>query len=375
MQVLPSTYRRLRLARAVSAALLAVAMLTSFTASASARSPVLKMIWGPDYLQTIRTPLGLLINQSAFPTYQRLGVNVFETELLWNETAPTRPSHPTNPNDPAYQWPAEVTDAVSQAAHYGIQVCILVQWSPSWASGQSAPQWAPRRARDFGNFLAAAARRYPSVHYWMIWGEPTRPGNFLPMPTGSAVGPRRYALLLNAAYHALKRVSRSNMVIGGDTTSVGQVMPPGFIKYMRLPNGKPPPLDYYGHNPYGTRYPQAGAPTMYPGAYPGTRDIDGLGALHRQLDHTYHRNVRLWLSEFGINDAPNAAFGFFTSLTGQAQWVTAAYNLVNSLHYVVGLGWYDLVDEPPTVPLGLSMGLMSWNLVPKPSFYAYANAP
>jgi hypothetical protein len=331
---------------------------------------VLKMIWGPDYLPS--PPAAT--DTSAFPTYHQLGVNVFEVELLWNEVAPTKPRHPTNPNDPAYQWPAEINFAVSQAAQYGMKVCVLVQWSPSWASGQSAPQWAPRHAGDYANFLIAAARRYPSVHYWMIWGEPTRPGNFLPMPNRSPVGPRRYALLLNAGYHALKHVSRRNIVIGGNTTSVGTVMPPAFIKWMRLPNGKPPPLDYYGHNPYGTRLPQAGAPVLYPGAYPGTRDIDGLGALHRQLVHTYHHQVKLWLSEFGINTAPNTDFGFYTTPAGQAQWVSAAYNLVNSLGYVVGLGWYDLLDQPPSVSQGLSMGLLSWNLLPKPAFFAFQHA-
>ena len=37
----------------------------------------------------------------------------------------------------------------------------------------------PRRARDFANFAYAASRRYPRVHLWMIWAEPTRRANFL----------------------------------------------------------------------------------------------------------------------------------------------------------------------------------------------------
>ena len=361
---------RLRVAASVVVALAASLVLAAFTQPAVARGAALKMIWGSPYLPEPPATN----NASAFPIYHQLGVNVFEDELLWNQVAPTRPRHPANPNDPAYQWPSDLSYAVQQAARYGIKLCVLVQWSPRWASGHSAPQWAPAHARDFGNFLTAAARRYPSVHYWMIWGEPTRPGNFLPMPSRSPVGPRRYALVLNAAYHALKRVSRRNMVIGGDTTSVGTVMPPAFIRWMRLPNGRPAPLDYYGHNPYGTRFPNPSDPISFPGAYPGTRDINDLGVLHRQLVRTYHRNVKLWLSEFGINDAPNSAFGFYTTVQGQAQWLTAAYNLVNSLHYVVGLGWFNLVDDPPGVYPGLTMGLMTSSLQPKPSFYAYERA-
>lgn len=356
---------------AVLTALLASAVVLISAGTASARSPVLKMIWGPVDLPS--PPAAS--DQSAFPLYHELGVNVYEVELLWNEVAPRRPAHPTNPDDPAYQWPSYLDEVVREAHQYGIQVCVLVQWSPEWASGHRAPQWAPIKARTYANFLTAASRRYPSVHYWMIWGEPTRPGNFRPMPKDSRVGPRRYALVLNAAYHALKRVSRANMVIGGDTTSVGTIMPPAFIKNMRLPDGKPPPLDYYGHNPYGTRFPNLSDPPNYPGSYPGTRDINDIDTLHRQLVHTYHHQVKLWLAEFGINDAANSAFGFWTTENGQAQWLTAAYNLANSVNYVVGLGWYDLIDEPPTVFKGLSMGLLTWNLQPKPSFYAYEDAP
>ena len=104
----------------------------------------------------------------------------------------------------------------------------------------------------------------------MIWGEPNRVGNFKPMPANSKVGPRRYALLLNAGYHALKGVSKANIVIGGNTWSFGPVEPADFVKWMRLPDGKPPPLDYYGHNPFSRRFPasattrttQAGAISM-----------------------------------------------------------------------------------------------------------------
>ena len=372
MRAVPrSTPKRLPLAVSALVVLAASLLLAAVAQPAVARAAALKMIWGSAYL-----PEPPAANDaSAFPIYHELGVNVFQTELLWNEVAPTRPRHPTNPNDPAYQWPSDLSFAVQQAARYGIKVSVLVQWSPSWASGQRAPQWAPIHARDFANFVTAAARRYPSVHFWMIWGEPTRPGNFLPMPGRSPVGPRRYALVLNAAYHALKRVSRSNIVIGGDTTSVGTVMPPAFIRWMRLPNGKPPPLDYYGHNPYGDCFPGLNDLVSCPGTYPGTRDINGLRALHRQLVRTYHHQVKLWLSEFGINNTPNSAFGFYTSLEGQAQWLTAAYNVVNSVNYVAGLGWFNLVDDPPGVYPGLTMGLMTWNLHRKPAFYAYQHAP
>ena len=122
----------------------------------------------------------------------------------------------------------------------------------------------------------------------MIWGEPNRNANFNPEPPNSPIGPRRYALLLNAGYHALKGVSRKNIVIGGNNASYGTVNPQQFLNAMRLPNGKPPPLDYYGLNPYTARPPALHQAVCCKGG----RDIDDLPAFETQLKHTYHRLCR-----------------------------------------------------------------------------------
>jgi hypothetical protein len=336
--------------------------LAAAPARAGTHSPALKMIWGPTVLPN---------QQSAFPTYKRLGVQILQLHLLWSRVAPTRPAAPENPDDPAYQWPAEIEEAVVQAAHYGIRLSLLVEMTPAWANGGRSAAWAPTHEADFASFLIAASRRYPSIHYWMIWGEPNREGNFQPMPANSPVGPRRYALLLNAAYHALKGVSGANVVIGGDTWTLGTVSPQRFVQWMRLPNGKPPPLDYYGHNPFSTRFPKH----LEPPYYPGLRDINDIGTLESELTHVYHRQVKLWLSEYTVSsEHTNRAFDFAVGTEEQARWLAAAYHLVDSVDYVAGLGWYDLLDEPLTAPGALTNGLMTWNLMAKPDFYAYERA-
>jgi hypothetical protein len=191
------------------------------------------------------------------------------------------------------------------------------------------------------------------------------------MPANSKKGPRRYALLLNAAYHGLKQASRKNIVIGGDTWSFGDVEPADFIRWMRLPNGQPPPLDYYGHNPFSIRFPRLSRKPYFPGG----RDINDVDTLEAQLRHTYHRRVRLWLSEFTVSsDHPNRAFSFAVSRRQQAKWISAAYRLANSVGYVAGLGWFNLLDEPTSVAGGLTNGLMTYTLQPKPAFTAYKDA-
>lgn len=326
------------------------------------RRAVPKLIWGP-----VTLPSG----KSAFPIYHRLGVNVFEIDLNWAQTAPHRPSHPTNPHDPAYRWPTEIAMAISLAERYRIHICLLVQGAPKWSNGGRSQSWAPTDPSAYGSFLIAASRHYPMVHDWMIWGEPNRNGNFEPMPSNSPVGPHRYALVLNAAYHALKRASKNNIVIGGDTWTFGQVPPADFIKWMRLPDGKAPPLDYYGHNPFSVRFPNLRQGPYYP----GLRDLNDIDTLEQQLRGIYHRQVKLWLSEYTVSsDRNNRAFDFHVSRKAQARWVGAAFRLVNSVRYVSGLGWFELLDEPPSVPRHLTNGLMTWNVHPKPAFFAYRRA-
>jgi hypothetical protein len=59
----------------------------------------------------------------------------------------------------------------------------------------------------------------------------------------------------------------------------------------------------------------------------------------------------------------------------QARWVTAAYRVADALPYVAALGWYELLDDPPSSPSRLTEGLLTDTGVPKPDFYAYAAAP
>jgi hypothetical protein len=325
----------------------------------------LKMIWGPTTL-----PNGA----SAFPVYHRLGAQVLELQLSWRATAPTRPSEPANPADPAYIWPASLERAAAEASAYGIDLAVMVKGSPSWANGGQGPSWAPENPADYAAFMQAVSRRFPSIHYWMIWGEVTRSGNFNPMPPNSPVGPQRYALLLEAAYGALKAVNPANMVIGGATYTVGLDSPSEYLRWLRLPDGAPPRMDFYSHNPYSTRFPRLAKPYS-----PAVRDIDDIGTLDSEVKSAYAGHgpaPKLWLSEFGISsDTANRAFDYFVSRREQAKWVTAAFKLVDSLPYVAGLGWYELLDEPASIPEHITEGLMTAEGRPKPAFYAYAHAP
>jgi hypothetical protein len=331
----------------------------------AAATPPMKLIWGPNDLPNGR---------SAFPVYKRLGVDVLQRQLSWSDTAPTRPTKPTNPRDRAYVWSSNLDAAIKEARRAGIDVALLVTGSPRWANGGRAREFAPTRPADYAAFLRAASKRYPHVRFWMIWGEPTRPGNFRPMSPNSPKGTRRYARLLDTAYGALKRAGRDNVVIGGMTWTFGIVPPPQYIRWLRLPNGKPPRLDMWGHNPFGRRRPNlSDAPY-----YPGVRDFNDIDTLHGEVARAYRRtgrNPKLWLSEWTISsDHVNRAYDFFVSRKEQAGWITDAFREVNRVRYVAGLGWYSLLDEPSSITGSLTTGLMTSDARKKPAFGAYARA-
>jgi hypothetical protein len=319
---------------------------------ATAQAADVKAMWGP----------GIVDGTSRFPIYQDLGVKIYEDVVPWALIALRRPHSPTNPNDPAYVWPIEVTQAVAEAKRYHIQVALQIIGAPSWANGGKPWNWAPRHAQDYANFAIAAAKRYPSVRLWMIWGEPSRTHNFEPetpakpfakLNAQQQIAPHIYARILDAAYGALKGVSRSNLVIGGMTGAAGDISPQQWIENMRLPDGKPPRLDMYGHNPFTAREPNLSDPPT-PEQSIGFSDLGRLATLvDRYFGRPSNPHPKLFLSEWTIPTEPDEEFTYFASQEVQARWITAGLRIAQSLPSIYAVGWIHLYDEPPTSYGGL----------------------
>jgi hypothetical protein len=351
---------------ALLAALLAIVLALDATAAGSAPASVLKGIWGPSTRNGV----------SLFPIYKELGDQLYEEDLRWNVIARKRPRHPRDPADPAYAWPAAVTTAVAQAKHYRIQVALQIIGSPRWANGGKAPRWAPYRPRDFANFAIAAARRYPSVHLWMIWGEPSRSHNFRPLTparpyvplTGNQViAPHLYSRLLDAAYGALKAVNRANLVIGGMTDAAASISTQQWIENMRLPDGRPPRLDMYGHNPFSIRAPNLANPPS-PGGQVDFSDLGRLAAIvSSNLGRPGNPNPRLFLSEWTIPTGVDNEFNFHVDPRLQALWIKDAFEIAARMPRIYALGWIHLYDEPPTS----AGGLFTAGGLKKPGFFAW----
>lgn len=329
---------------------LALAMLAvSAPTAPAAKRTYKKMMWGPIVKE----------GRSQWPIYQDLGVGIYAAPLFWDDVATHRPLDPTNPNDPAYAWPESIDRAVRETPALHIRVMLMVIYTPSWANGGRAKNYAPNDPADYANFLIAAAKRYPAVHLWQIWGEPSRDHNWRPLTKENrgqplnaeqAKAPQAYARLLDAAYGALKGVSPKNDVIGGNTFTSGDISPLNWIRSMKLPNGKSPRMDFYGHNPFSGRKPNLKKTTL---RY-GMADFSDLDTLARWIDKyirpvvARRKPIKIVVSEFVLpTDHANYEFNFWVDRATQASWTKAALRIVRRTKRIYTFGWFTLYDDPP----------------------------
>jgi len=348
-------------------------------ADADAAQSSKKAIWGPVRVGGV----------SQFPIYRELGVGIWETRVSWATVTPTRPTDPRDPSDPAYRWPADLDDAVAEGKRYGIRVAVVLTESPRWASGHRLLHWAPRRPSDFADFAYAASKRYPYVRLWMVWSEPTRHENFRPMvrerrkrgvrrvfPLTRRMqkAPRRYARILDAAYGSLKLASQRNVVIGGNSFTTGDISPFNWIRNLRLPNGKPPRLDMYGHNPFSARRPRLNRPPIRQG-FADFSDLDLLaGWVDRYLGRPRgRRGIKLFLSElFWPTDHANHEFNFWVTRKTAASWLSDALRITRRWPRIYTLGWLSLYDDPRNEDGDdVHRGLLTRGGRKKPAYWAY----
>jgi hypothetical protein len=356
-------------ARALQLLIAASISLAAFPPPSLANRSDQKAIWGP-------VTRG---GRSEFPVYHRLGVGIFEMDLSWADVAPSPPRDASDPADPAYRWPADISYAIQQASRYHMRVMLQAIATPAWANGGKPWNYPSTRVSAFSQFLTAASRRYPSVHLWMIWGEPDRQANFaltrrVPgrshrLTAAQARAPHVYARMLDAGYGALKDVSKRNLVIGGDTYTWGDTPVRLWIQNLRLPNGRRPRLDLYGHNPFCYRHPSLSNPPSPAGAF----DFSDLRRLSRLVDRelaTAHHPIKLFLSEWTIPTSRfDTEFNFHVTRRVQAQWIRDAWRIVRASSFIYALGWIHVYDDPPGH--GSSGGLFDDRGRPKPGYYAF----
>jgi hypothetical protein len=151
----------------------------------------------------------------------QLHAKLVRMEVPWSVVEPSGP-HQIEPRALAY-----VDRVVADAASDGIQIILMVQSTPCWASSaptsllsrcqpgrdSQANSWPPTQPADFAAFCAYLAQRYgPHLAAIEIWNEPDQVNEAYFAGANKAT---RYAALLHAAYPAIKHASADVAVLAG----------------------------------------------------------------------------------------------------------------------------------------------------------------
>ena len=292
--------------RAVPVVLLAIAL--GLPATADAAKSQKKVIWGPVEVD----------GESQFPVYKDLGAGVFQMKLEWDQVATVAPQKASDPEDTAYDWPAEVDTAISEGRRTGIKIALTVTGTPGWANGEKSATTAPKKASDLAGFLAAAAKEYKGVHIWAIGDGTVSPAS-------------KYPGLLDAATKALHKASKSNKVIGGNgTNKLGDAA-----------------YDYYGVDP-------------------SAKKVITKSQLAK-LEKTAGSH-KLWLGPTKLYTSVNGPFRMSTK--AQGTWLTSAFKLIRSDKKVAALAYDGLLDEEGAA----AHGLIDIDGKKKPAYNAFKRA-
>jgi hypothetical protein len=151
------------------------------------------------------------------------------------------------------------------------------------------------------------------------------------------------------------------------TYTTGDISTQQWIENLRLPDGRPPRLDLYGHNPFSWRKPDLSNPPS-PEQEIDFSDLGRLATLvDRYLGRPGNPRPKLFLSEWTIPTAVDGEFHYYTTQQVQAQWITAGLRIANQLASIYAVGWIHLYDEPPTT----NGGLIQTDGAKKPGYFAW----
>ena len=176
--------------------------------------------------------------ERALDELQSLGVDTIRALVLWNRVAPdalsaNRPQF--DATDPAAyphgNW-ARYDALVEGAQARGMNVLLTPTGpGPGWASDcrgdYSARRICKPKPDEYGAFVQALGRRYPTVTRWSLWNEPNQGGWLTPQYVITSRGatpeaPHRYRRLVQSATAGLAASGH-----GGDQILLGETAPIG----------------------------------------------------------------------------------------------------------------------------------------------------
>jgi hypothetical protein len=400
---------------------------------------------GAPSVETTLQDDGVLLNRSpqevrhAAAQIRQLGADRVRLTASWSNIAPaaqsrTKPAAPFDATDSStYPQPTlrALDRAVAAVSAEGLDVQIdIAFWAPRWAVKRRSPQPTRQRfipnARDFAAFARAIARRYsghfsdrrhgvshlPAVTLYTTWNEPNYANFLAPQWVRTPHGfrpysPHVYRSMHEAAYAAIKNVSRRNKVLIGGLSSVGTekrgtagVPPLEFLRTMACVNSRLAPLKVPECRGSAGRQLHADGFAMHPYSLdvaPGVHsprpdevylaDLGKLDLLIAQLRHLgrLDREWPVYITEYGYETRPPDPTAQHTPAQ-QARYLGWATFLAQSDPHVRMFAQFLLRDIDPAGRTGFNdfqTGLLYADGRPKPAaqafkiplFATYATAP
>jgi hypothetical protein len=339
-----------------------------------------------------------------------LGVDTIRANVIWNRYAPS-PTSKSKPGfdatDPNAYALGEVDALVAGAAARGMTVQLTPTGpGPAWASSCGGSASARRICRpkpaEFGQFVTALGRRYPTVDRWSIWNEPNQGGWLTPQWKKSGrkhipAAPSIYRNLVRSATAALQASGHGNdQILLGETAPIGRtsgsytkrsLSPAVFYRELfcldsrgRKLRGKAARirgcttfkrLDVTGiaHHPY-TRGAGQSLSTRV-----GSGDITlaHISRLSTWINRAAHQRripgrLPIWITEYGFQTNPPDRFAG-TSLKRQAKWLNQSDWLAWRNSRIRSVAQYEMRDERSTGAFQTGLEFLSGKA--KPALAAY----
>jgi hypothetical protein len=278
-----------------------------------------------------------------------LGVRALRLTLVWAAVAPdagnaTRPAFDATDPD-AYDWGGY--GRLVDAAHArGWRVLITFSSPvPKWATAAHNDQVTRPSAPEFGAFATAAGRRFgDAVDTWGMWNEPNHPRFLKPQYVkGKPAAPALYRGLHLAAVRGLEVAGQTeDTMLGGETAPGGDrktsVPPLQFLRGVYCAGCARLRIDGWAHHPYANR--------RGPFYVPPDRDNVTIGVMKRlevALTRAAHRPLPVWVTEFGVQSAPDPTLG--VPLAQQAEYRSISERILRTDPRIVSTAQYLLIDD------------------------------
>ena len=376
--------------RSVVVVAVAAAALLGATAQPAESSRYLR-IGIYDEAQTLYGPI-----PQTFALLGQLHVQEIRENLYWGGpygVAVKRPANPRDPNDPAYHW--TLYDRTAEyAQQYGIKVLFSIYATPTWESGHTSKNIAPKKFNDLRDFAYAAAQRYsgtfadeagrvlPAVKDWTAWNEPNNPTFLAPQykrsgSTWVIQSAINYAKMCNAVYDGVHATFNANeRVACGVTAPRGNnnpnssrpsVSPIAFLRACKKAGLLR--FDAWAHHPYyaGPSDQPTTKPVTAKGAPATAVTLGNISDLIRTVTQLYG-NKRIWITEYGYQtNPPDRLFG--VSLAKQALYLKQAFAIAKQNPRIDMMLWFLLKDDPNLN--GWQSGLITIGGKKKPAFAAF----